>query len=152
VERVDEVPADPRGPQKTYAVIFDVGDEVMSGLERFAREQGIDAAQLTAIGAFSDVVLAYFDWESKEYERHAVEEQVEVLSLIGDVATHQGEPKVHAHVVVGRRDTSTRGGHLMEAHVRPTLEVILTESPAHLRRRMDERSGLPLVALDASSS
>ncbi len=93
------------------------------------------------------MTLGYFDWETKEYQKIPVREQVEVLSLIGDVALKDGEPKVHAHVVVGRSDGSTRGGHLLEAHVRPTLEVILTESPAHLRKQIDEESGLALIRI-----
>ncbi len=101
----------------------------MAGLKQFAERMKLGAAQITAIGAFREVTLGYFDWEKKEYQKIPVNEQVEVLSMIGDVAQEQGKPKVHVHVVVGRSDGTTRGGHLMEAHVRPTLEVILTESP-----------------------
>jgi uncharacterized protein len=133
--------------EKTFAIVFDIGDEAMSGLADFARKNNLGAARITAIGAFQDVVLGYFDWEAKEYKKIPVREQVEVLSLIGDVALENGQPKVHAHVVVGRCDGSTRGGHLLEAHVRPTLEVIMTESPAHLRKQFDERSGLALIRI-----
>jgi len=131
--------------EKTFALIFETGDEAMAGLVDFARTNRLGAARFTAIGAFQDVVLGYFEWDTKEYKKIPVNEQVEVLSLIGDVALQDGEPKVHAHVVVGRSDGSTRGGHLIEAHVRPTLEVILTESPAHLRKQMDPESGLALI-------
>lgn len=133
--------------EKTFALIFDTGDEVMAGLVEFAKLNHLGASHFTAIGAFRDVTLGYFDWESKEYTRIPVSEQVEVLSLIGDVALKDGEPKVHAHVVVGRSDGSTRGGHLLEARVRPTLEVILTESPQHLRKQVDEESGLALIRI-----
>jgi predicted DNA-binding protein with PD1-like motif len=136
--------------QKTFAVVFGTGDEFMSGLTRFAKENGLSAASLTAIGAFSNATLGYFDMDKKEYEKISVEEQVEVISLVGDVALKEdGEPQVHAHVVVGLSDGTTRGGHLLEAHVRPTLEVVLTESPAHLRRRADEETGLALIDLQA---
>ena len=131
--------------EKTYALIFDTGDEAMGGLAEFARQNKLGASRITAIGAFRDVVLGYFDWDTKEYKKIPVREQVEVLSLIGDVALQDGEPKVHVHVVVGRSDGSTRGGHLVEAHVRPTLEVILTESPAHLQKQFDKESGLALI-------
>ena len=133
--------------QRTFALIFETGDEAMAGLKQFAESSKLGAAQFTAIGAFRDVTLGYFDWEKKEYQKIPVNEQVEVLSLIGDVAQEEGKPKVHVHVVVGRSDGSTRGGHLMEGHVRPTLEVILTESPAHLRKEHDEESGLALIRL-----
>src|SRR5690349_18576405 len=118
--------------ERTFAVIFETGDEVVSGLTRFAEEQNLTASRFTAIGAFSRAVLGYFDWEQKDYSRIPVAEQVEVLSLIGDVALDAGRPKVHAHVVLGLRDGTARGGHLLEAHVRPTLEVVLTESPTYL--------------------
>jgi predicted DNA-binding protein with PD1-like motif len=134
--------------EKTWAVIFDTGDEVVEGLTRLARENSLEGSHFTAIGAFRDVTLGYFDWEKKEYRKIPVREQVEVLSLVGDIALDpDGKPKVHAHVVVGRSDGTTRGGHLLEAHVRPTLEVVLAESAGHLQRRHDPESGLALIRL-----
>jgi predicted DNA-binding protein with PD1-like motif len=133
--------------QRTYALVFETGDEATAGLSQFAKQAKLGAAQITAIGAFRDVTLGYFDWEKKEYQRIPVKEQVEVLSLIGDVAQEKGQPKVHVHVVVGRSDGTTRGGHLLEGHVRPTLEVILTESPKHLQKEHDAESGLALIRL-----
>lgn len=133
--------------RQTFAAIFETGDEAMTGLLGFAKEHRLAASQLTAVGAFSDAVLGFFDWETKHYKRIPVDEQVEVLSLVGDIALDGDEPKVHAHVVLGRADGSTLGGHLLEAHVRPTLEVIVSESAAHLRRAHDPESGLDLIAL-----
>jgi uncharacterized protein len=136
--------------EKTYAVIFDTGDEVASGLLEFAKRNRLAGSHLTAIGAFSDVVLGYFDWQTKEYRKIPLHEQVEVLSLVGDIALAKGEPKIHAHVVVGKSDGTAHGGHLLEAHVRPTLEVLVVESPRHLRRTPDPESGLALIDLGAS--
>jgi predicted DNA-binding protein with PD1-like motif len=132
--------------QRTYAVVLESGEEVMERLNGFVAAERIGAAQLTAIGAFSDVVLMYFEWDQKTYSRIPVREQVEVASLLGDVAVGpDGKPSLHIHLVVGRRDGSAMAGHLGEAHVRPTLEVIVTENPAHLRKVKDEESGLPLI-------
>ena len=133
--------------ERTFALIFDAGDEVISGLTRFAQEHNLSATRFTAIGAFESVVLGYFDWEKKDYERIPLNQQVEVLALVGDVALDAGKPKVHAHIVVGMRDGTARGGHLLEARVRPTLEVILTESPGHLKREFDPESGLALIRI-----
>lgn len=133
--------------QRTYVLVLATGDEVMSQLQAFAREQALHGSSFTAIGAFSDVVLAFFDWERKDYARIPVREQVEVLSLVGDITREEGEPRVHAHVVVGKRDCTAHGGHLMKAHVRPTLEITLVESPAHLERARDPESGLSLIRL-----
>ncbi len=131
--------------RRTFAVVLSTGDEALTALTAFAVDQQLRATQFTAIGAFSRLVVAYFDWSTKEYRNIAIDEQVEVLSLVGDITLDQGKPKVHAHVVIGKADATAHGGHLVDGQVRPTLEIILTESPAHLRRRFDPVSGLPLI-------
>lgn len=131
--------------QRTFAVVLDPGEEVLESLLGFAKEQGLSAAEFTGLGALSDCVLGYFDWQKKDYERITLDEQVEVLNLTGNVALADGEPKLHAHIVVGKADGSAHGGHLLAGHVRPTLEVVITESPAHLQRRSDPQTGLPLL-------
>lgn len=133
---------------RTFAVVFDKGDEPLSGLERFAAAEGLTGASLTAIGAFREVTLAYFDPEELAYQDIPVDEQVEVVSLIGDIAREDGQPAIHAHVVVGHRDGRTTGGHLRSAVVWPTLEVVVTETPEHLRKTLDEGTGLALIDLD----
>jgi uncharacterized protein len=134
-------------PPVTYAVALETGDEVLGLLTAFARKHEIDAASLTAIGALSSAVLGYFDWTSKQYKHIPVNEQVEVVSLIGDVAvTDDGLPTLHVHAVLGKQDGSVVGGHLLEAHVRPTLEVILIQQPSYLRKRKDPETGLALIA------
>ena len=135
--------------QRTYAVILATGDEVMSSLKDFATREKITAAQISAIGALSDVTLAYFDWDRKAYQKIPVREQVEVASLLGDIAEANGKPALHLHIVIGKRDGMAMAGHLNEAHVRPTLEAIVTESPTHLRKRHDPESGLALIRIDA---
>ena len=138
------------GAQRTFAVVLDSGDEVIGCLTGFAKAQRLGAAQFTGLGALSDVVLGFFDWQTKQYRRIPVREQVEVVSLVGDVGLGpDGQPTLHPHVVCSRSDGGAVGGHLLEAHVRPTLEVVLTESPSHLRRRKDPESGLALIDLDA---
>jgi predicted DNA-binding protein with PD1-like motif len=139
---------DERDGLRTFAVIFEKGDEPVSGLERFAAAESVTGASLTAIGAFREVTLAYFDPEELAYQDIPVGQQVEVLSLVGDIALEGGEPAVHAHVVVGERDGSASGGHLRSATVWPTLEVIVTETPRHLHKTVDDRTGLALIDLD----
>jgi uncharacterized protein len=138
------------GPPAIYAVVLATGDEVARELGRVVREQQIGAGALTAIGAFEKAVLGYFDWQTKTYKRIPVDAQVEVLSLIGDVAVSDGSPTLHMHAVLGKPDGSTIGGHLLECHVRPTLEITLTEPPACLRKRKDPETGLALIDLDRS--
>ena len=135
--------------EKTYAIIFDAGDEVMNGLSKFADEKRLSAGSFKAIGAFARVTLGFFNLEKEDYDKIEINEQVEVVSLVGDVSLKDDEPKVHAHVVVAKADGTTHGGHLLKAVVRPTLEVVLTESPAQMRRKYNEKFGLALIDLDA---
>ncbi|MBV8207462.1 MAG: DUF296 domain-containing protein [Acidobacteria bacterium] len=130
---------------RTFLVVFDIGDEAASGLLEAARAQGIRGAQIAAIGAFSSARVAFYNLATKVYEPIEISEQVEVLSLLGNISQlENGEIKVHVHCCVGKRDGSTAGGHLLEAHVNPTLEVVITETAA-MKRRVNEVVGLPLL-------
>ena len=136
--------------RRTFVVVFDPGEELAAGLLVFAREHALTGASFTGIGALERVTLGFWNPETLEYEPIPVREQVEVLALTGNVAIDPDrEPKVHAHIVVGRSDGTAGGGHLLEGYVRPTLEVILVESPRRLRRTVDPRTGLALLDLDA---
>ena len=131
---------------RTFVLVLETGDEVMRTLVDYARRQRLGGSHFTAIGAFSEAVVAYFDWDSKTYQPVRIDEQVEVLSMVGDITEGQDEPKVHAHVVLAKRDASAHGGHLVSALVRPTLEIVLTESPRHLRRQLDPEAGIALIS------
>jgi predicted DNA-binding protein with PD1-like motif len=136
---------------KTWAVILETGDEVTACLQSFATAQKLSAAHFTAIGAFERAVLGYFEWDKKTYRRNPVDGQCEVVALLGDVALKDGQPKLHMHAVLGQPDGQALGGHLLEGHVRPTLEVVVTETPAHLHRRFDPDAGLALIRMDADT-
>ena len=134
--------------QATWVMVLETGDEAMACLAQFAADEGLDAASFTAIGAFERATLAFFDWELKKYQPIPVNEQVEVASLTGDIALGpDGKPAVHVHAVLGRRDGSALAGHLQRGLVRPTLELVLTESPTALRKRVDAESGVALIRM-----
>lgn len=133
--------------EKTYVLVFDEGDKLSTGLLNFAKEKKLGACQITGIGGFREAVLGYFELDKKSYKKIPVKEQVEVLSLTGDIALEKDEPKIHAHVVLGTSEGKALGGHLIEAEVRPTLEVIVKESPKHLHRVYDISVGLALIRL-----
>jgi Fe-S oxidoreductase len=130
---------------RTLAVVFDKGEEVAAGLIQIARKHNLTAASFTAIAALSEVTLGYFDRERKDYKKIPIREQVEVLALTGNIALNAGQPQAHAHVVVGKADGTAHGGHLLEAHIWPTLEVILVELPRYLQRKIDPATGLALL-------
>lgn len=134
------------GGQRAFALVLETGDDPMTCVAEFARREGTSGASITGIGAFSEATLAYFDWERKDYHEIEVPQQAEVASLIGDIGVDDdGKPAVHIHLVLGQRDGSAVAGHLLHARVRPTLELIVTESPRHLCRRKDPESGLNLI-------
>ncbi len=134
---------------KSFAVVFEKDEDVNTPLLAFANEQGLSAAQVTAIGAFSDVTLGYFDRQKKTYREIPVREQVEVLSFAGNITQVAGKCKLHAHVVIGKSDGSAHGGHFLRGKVWPTLEMVIAETPQHLRRVQDEETGLALIDLAA---
>jgi uncharacterized protein len=133
------------GEVKTYFLEFRTGQEVMQGLLAFAKKQRLVAGHLTGIGAISEAVIGYFDPEKKAYLRNTEKGQAEVLSLTGNLALYENEPFFHIHVALGLRDGSARGGHLFEAIVRPTVELVLTAYPKPVRRKIDPETGLPLL-------
>lgn len=141
--------SDEQGAQ-VRIVILDTGEEAFAALTKFANDAKISAASLTAIGAFERAVVGWFDFSSKSYRKIEVNEQCEVLSAIGDVAIDDdGRASLHVHIVLGLSDGSTRGGHLLEGRVRPTLEVVLTDTQSKLRRKKRADIGIALIDIGA---
>jgi uncharacterized protein len=133
---------------KTHVIVLETGDEVLASLNGFAQAEHLAASSFKAIEALSSVEVGWFNWDSKEYQIAVkLDEQVELLSLIGDIALKDNEPQIHAHLVIGRRDGTAHGGHLLSATVRPTCEIVVTESPRHLQKEIDPASGIALIRL-----
>jgi uncharacterized protein len=133
------------GGAKNYAIILAKGDEVMSGLTDFARQNKVTSASFTAIGAFSHATVAWFDDGRKEFKLIPIEQQVELVSMIGDIALVNDQPSVHTHVAVASSDGTVRGGHVINAFVFPTLELFMTVYPTPLHKESDEATGLKLI-------
>ena len=136
----------------TYVLVCDPGDEAVAALTQFAHAERLEASQITAVGGFERATVGWFDRAARQYRRIPVDEQCEVLSLLGDIAEGPDGPSLHAHVVLGLADGTTRGGHLLEGRVFPTLEVVITETPAELRKVMRPDLGIALIDLDRSQS
>ena len=133
--------------QKTYAVILESGEEAMEQLLAFAKSLNLSASQFSAIGAFSDTTVGFFDFSIKDYKKNRFNQQMEVVSLVGDITMYKNEYKVHGHVVLANEKGNAFGGHLVKGIVHPTLEIILNESPLYLQREMDGKSGIPLIKI-----
>nr|WP_225952733.1 PPC domain-containing DNA-binding protein [Mycobacterium sp. OAS707] len=137
---------------RSFVLVMDTGDEAVSEVTTFARHNHITAASLTAIGACRAVTLGYFDPQINGYRSNQFTEQLEILSCLGDIATKDDQPVLHAHIVVGRSDSTTLGGHLQHIEIFPTMEVILTETPVQLRKQIDPVTGLALISVNASTA
>jgi predicted DNA-binding protein with PD1-like motif len=135
----------PGDTTKQYAVIFYQGDEVFSGLLEFAEKYHVTSAHFTAIGALNRATLGWFDPQRKMYKKIPIDGQHEVIGMSGDIATYQGKPVVHTHMVVGSPDGTTRAGHVLDAYVSPTLEVIVTVDPVAMHKRFDPATDLTLI-------
>lgn len=136
--------------ERTWVLVLDPGEEVIAALRTFVDQQELDAAWFTAIGGFENAILGFFERDRRDYRRLPYHEQVEVLTLNGTVSRDDGGRRVHSHAVLGRADGAAVGGHLLSGRVYPTLEVVLEESPSHLVRHMDSRTGIPLLDLGES--
>ena len=134
---------------KTFVLVFDKNELVKEPLLRFAAEKGLGGSQVTAIGAFTEVTLGFFDRQKKDYRKIPMNEQVEVLAFVGNIVRKGDEPMLHAHVVVGKPDGTAHGGHFLQGRVWPTLEMLVSEMPVHLCRNYDEETSLALIDLSA---
>src|SRR3984957_19406478 len=132
-------------PTKQYAVIFYQGDEAFSGLLEFAEKYHVTSAHFTAIGAVSGATVAWFDPQRKMYKKIPIVGQHEVIGMSGDIALYQGKPVVHTHMVVGGPDGTTQAGHVLDAYVSPTLEVMVTVDPKAMQKRFDPATDLTLI-------
>lgn len=134
--------------ERTFVLVLDAGEEAFGTIAEFAARASLKAASLTAIGAFEKATVGWFDLQKKEYRPVVVDEQCEGLSLLGDIAVgDDGKASLHMHAVLGLRDGSVRGGHFLKGIVRPTLEVTIMETRAHLRRRKRPELGIALIDL-----
>jgi predicted DNA-binding protein with PD1-like motif len=133
--------------RRVVIVVADKGDDAVAAITDASAQHGLQAAQITGVGGFSRATLGYFDRDRSDYTPIPVDEQVEVLSFLGDLATAKGKRVPHVHVVLGRSDGTTVGGHLQHAEVWPTLEVVLSEVGPQLAKRLDPQTGLALIDL-----
>jgi len=134
-----------------YVLRLETDEEAVSTLKAFVGEEEIRGGCFIGLGAFRRVRFRYFNAESKAYEDNAIERQVEVVSLMGNIAQgDDGSPRLHIHGAAGDREGRTFSGHLAEGIVRPTLELFLTQLSGRMRREKDPATGLELLSLGRS--
>jgi uncharacterized protein len=134
--------------ERTFVLVLETGEEAFKTISEFATRERITGASVSAIGAFERAKLGWFDFDARTYRPIEVGEQAEVLSLLGDIAQDaDGKASLHLHAVLGLKDGSVRGGHFLSGEVRPTLEVTIRETVAHLQRRKRDDLGIALISI-----
>lgn len=130
-----------------YVVRLDTGEEIESVLTEFLDRDVIHAGCFIAFGAFQRVQLSFFNVATREYRHTDIDRQVEVVSLMGNIARIDGEPTVYMHAIVTDEQAQIYSGRLTEGIVRPTLEIFVNSFLGELRRERDAETGLELLAL-----
>lgn len=129
---------------KTFS--FSKGEEIMITLKQYLTENKIHAAHITGLGAADSIEVAYYNLDTKEYERHQISEDLEILSLTGNVGVKEdGEIVIHIHGTFGRQDLSVLGGHLFSMRVSGAGEIHLRVFAGAINRAYDEETGLTLM-------
>lgn len=125
-----------------WIVSLERGDMLRACIEGLASQQGIGCAELTAIGAVADPELGFYDLAAKRYDRRVFEGDWELVSLMGNITLKDDKPFLHAHVAIGGRDFTVRGGHLFDCRVAAVVEMFLTPMVPALRRLPCDDIGL----------
>jgi len=133
---------------KTYIVVMQRGDDVLSGLTEFAEKNNITFASFTGLGAMSSTRIGCYDREKQMYHIVPVKGQAETVSFIGNITLFNGKPIVHVHMSVSQSDGTVRGGHLFNAIVWPTLEVMVTVEPTAIYKKKEADTGFALTDPD----
>jgi predicted DNA-binding protein with PD1-like motif len=130
-----------------FLVRFEVGEQLPEKLIELAARYGWTSGSITGLGAVKDVVLAYYDLETREYIHHPVDGIVELVSLVGNLSLIEGKPIWHMHISVADRNGNLKGGHLMKLEVAVTVECWIRRGHQLAIRRKDDFSGLNLLDL-----
>lgn len=125
-----------------YVIRLDRGDEIIGALKDLAKKEGIGLASLTGIGAAGQVTAGVFDTREKMFKGHTWTGDLEITSISGNMNTMNEEPYTHVHVTIADEQGHAFGGHLTEAVISGTGELVLTELKGLVDRTFDEQTGL----------
>lgn len=121
-------------------------EDLIDAITKLVKTYNIKAGLLNCIGAFKKFTIGYFDLDKKEYKLETFDENVELVSCLGNIAYKNGKPIIHAHVSVGRPDFSIIGGHLSQPSIiSVTGEIYILEIDQKLNRSLDPQFNLSLL-------
>ncbi|MBI5223655.1 DNA-binding protein [Candidatus Micrarchaeota archaeon] len=132
--------------QGTVIVRLDDGDEIVESIKKICKEEKIQSAHVSAIGAAKKVEISHYNTIEKKYNVIKLQGMLEIVSLSGNVSILNNEPNAHLHIILSMEDYSTRAGHLMKAEAYPTCEIVILPLGAKIERVHDDKTGLNLMA------
>ena len=130
----------------TYVVRLNRGEEVIEELKKLCKEEDIKLAEITGLGASNLVEIGVFNPGTKEYNTKVFEGMFEITSLVGNATRKDGEVYLHIHINFGDENGAVLGGHLVQAKISATSEIIIREIPGEVGRALSEEIGLNLLS------
>ena len=129
---------------KTIIARIDRGEEVLAQLKAIALKEEIKLASVRALGATDDFTVGVFKVEEKKYYANHFTGDFEIVSLTGTISTMNGEYYAHLHMSAGDEQGRVFGGHLNEAIISATCEMVIEVIDGQVDRLRDESVGLNL--------
>lgn len=134
-----------------YIIRLKRGELVNKSLKKFCQKESIKNGAIWAIGSVDDPILAHYQVDTKKYSEKKFKGVFEVAPLTGNVGLYEEQPLIHNHILVSDESMQAFAGHLVEAKVSATLEVILIKFDSKLTKSNDQETGLKLYDLEEIS-
>lgn len=128
----------------TLVVRMDRGEEILEQLREIAAKEQIQLASVQALGAISEFTVGVFKTAEKEFSGNDFKGNYEIVSLTGTINTLNGEFYCHLHMSAGNDKGEVFGGHLQQAVVSATCEMVIRLIDGAVDRYYDEKIGLNL--------
>lgn len=128
----------------TFVVRLDRGEEIVEQVKALAEKEQIKLASVQALGAVNDFTVGVYNTETKVYASNRFQGAFEIVSLTGTIDTMDGQGYLHLHMSAGDSQGRVFGGHLNEAHISATCELVIRCIGGEIDRAYDERTGLNL--------
>ena len=130
--------------ENSYVIRLNKGEEVVSSLKELCKKENIRLGEITGLGASDLVEIGVFNVNTKEYKTKTFEGMFEITSLVGNVTTKDDEVYLHIHINFGDEEGFVKGGHLVQARISATSEIILRIVEGYVGRKLSDEVGLNL--------
>ena len=130
--------------ENVCVVRLDPGEEILEQVKAVSLRENIQLATVQGLGAVNEITVGVFDTAAKEYHANHFQGSYEIVSLTGTISTMNGEYYCHLHLSAGAAQGHVVGGHLNEARISATAELVITILPGTVDRAFSPEVGLNL--------